>query len=319
MANRKSLMPIIFQINDNDAYYTYLIDHLRVPEEEAITYMNNKRMDKQGNDYYYPAGYDFKECNELWSKADEAMRRLSSNIDLFEMWKDMKQIEIVTYSDEPSSKSAKLDDQAPKRDDGDIVEIKTCYKDTLFQELGWCYTENDIPDKGWGFCDSSCRVMRHRENPMQLKVESFPDIYYKMNWKIDNKKVDKDDCLPKSFRSPWQLCTKSTVPTITIARFEMMDDKTVNHIGNIQREEDDYATPLPHLKWGWQQMCAGDSGGGNWAYTSTAKKAALVGATTSVVKGWCGSPSVVNKITFPSILNWIKMHADILPQASSST
>ena len=306
-------------MNDYNNFYRYLINQGKMDETLAITYMNNIRIDEQENTHYYPAGYDFKECNKLWNDADDTMRRLEQDIDLLEMWKEVKQIEIYGHSDEPRSKLAKLLDQPPQRNDRGLEKIKTCYKDALFQELGWCYTEGDIYDKGWGFCDSSCDIMPYRENPIELKQKSLPNVYHKMNWKVDSSEVIDNYCLPARERAQWQLCLKSTIPMITIAQFEMKEDGTVKHSENTKREIPDGPPALPHIKSGWQQFCEGDSGGGHWTFNSKEKRATLVGVSCQISGDWCGSPSVIEKMTHPSIQNWVKMHAGILPQASSST
>ena len=66
-------------------------------------------------------------------------------------------------------------------------------------------------------------------------------------------------------------------------------------------------------------MCKGDSGGGHWTFGTKEKRATLIGVTTLGAGNWCGAPSVIDKLTYNSIINWIKFHANIRPQTSSGS
>ena len=81
-------------------------------------------------------------------------------------------------------------------------------------------------------------------------------------------------------------------------------------MGNAQLKDDDYPH---HVEWGLQQTCLGDSGGGHWTFNTKEKRATLIAITTmsGLEDQWCSSPSVVTKLTHPSIQNWIKKHAKI--------
>ena len=264
-------------------FYFYLTRQLKLTEEATKIYTKEtKNVDKK--DVYYPPGYNAEECMKLWYKADMAMRRLSQYFALEDIWVNTKII--------------------------DIGDMKTCYKDELFETHGWCLTQGDILQKGWGFCDSSCKLMKYREDPQQLLENNLPDIYQKMKWQVDSTKSE-DACIElDSAKAQWHLCIKSIKPTITISRFEMKSEEALEYVGNYQLEENDYAH---HVEWGLQQTCLGDSGGGHWTFNTKEKRATLIAITTmsGLEDQWCSSPSVVTKLIYPSIQNWIKKHAKI--------
>ena len=301
--------------------HLYLTSKLNMVEEEARKYTENIRIDKEGNTHYYPAGYDADGCIELWNKADIAVRIHTSRFDLhgtLEIWKTTNQIEIGKTKQFGYSAKRMFFGHSNLKNDFDT--IKTCFKDELFQTHGWCFTEGEIPTKGWGFCDSSCKLMRHREDPKELTMKNTPDIYQKMTWQIDSMK-SHDQCLKKKLphlMAPWNLCTKSSILPSTIAYFTENDDddRTLRFVGNFQREQPDYPN---HVEWGTQQMCRGDSGGGHWTFGTKEKRATLIGVTTFGIADWCGAPSVIDKLTYNSIINWIKFHANIRPQTSSGS
>ena len=168
--------------------------------------------------------------------------------------------------------------------------------------------------KGWGFCDSSCKLMLHREDPQKLKEESLPDVYQKMAWEIDKTKPH-DHCIElDSEKAPWYLCTKSSLPTITISIFQTNDDGNLEYQGSRQEKQEDYAK---HVNWGFQQLCPGDSGAGHWSFDSTETRGILIAVSSKSVGNtlsedpWCGSPSVVTNVAYPLIHSWIKKHAKI--------
>ena len=298
--------------------HLYLTSKLNMVEKEARKYTENIRIDKEGTTHYYPAGYDAYGCIELWNEADKAIRIRTSRFDLHEMleiWKTTNQIEIgKTKQFGRSAKRMFFGHMNLKKD---FDTIKTCFKDELFQTHGWCFTEGEILTKGWGFCDSSCKLMRYREDPEILSLKYTPDIYQKMTWQIDSMK-SHDQCLEKNYPqwlAPWHLCTQSTILPSNIAYFTENDDRTLRFVGNLQREQPDYPN---HVEWGTQQMCKGDSGGGHWTFGTKEKRATLIGVTT-LGSNWCGAPSVIDKLTYNSINNWIKFHANIRPQASSGS
>ena len=191
-----------------------------------------------------------------------------------------------------------------------MLRLKTCYKDEIFVEHGWCFTQGEIETKEWGFCDSSCKIMPYREQPERLRRESLPDVYQKIYWKANDAKPNdhclEDDDVMKG--SPWIMCIQSSLPTVTISYFHMKDDNTLKYLGNFKRKEKDYPS---HLEWGFQQTCYGDSGGGHWTLDSKGKRATLVGVSTEVTDDWCGSTSIITKLNYPSIHSWIKQHAQI--------
>ena len=92
--------------------------------------------------------------------------------------------------------------------------------------------------------------------------------------------------------------------------FHIDGDGNLEYKGSRQEKQEDYAK---HLDSGFQQTCVGDSGGGHWSFDATETRGILVGVTA--ISGdkdpWCSSPSIVTKITYPSIQSWIKKHAKI--------
>ena len=164
--------------------------------------------------------------------------------------------------------------------------------------------------KGWGFCDSSCKLMQYRKDPQKLYEKSRPDVYQKMYWEIDETKHPHDCIFANSEKAPWRLCSKSSLPTITISMFHTDSDGNLEFKGSRQEKKEDYAN---HVDWGFQQTCMGDSGGGHWTFDSTEKRGTLIAVTIGSASEYtyCSSPTIVTKITYPSILHWIKRHAKI--------
>ena len=265
-------------------------------------YTENYIIDKDDSRQYYPPGYDAEECKNLWNKADVAMRSSMEIIDLQEIWKNTKMIEVGAYTKPQNNEKVKSFYE--------LLKINTCFKDELFQNHGWCFTEGEVLDKGWGFCDSSCKIMSHRNDPQKLRENLRPDVYQKMAWEIDETKPH-DHCIWSVFEeAPWYLCTKSSLPTITISMFHADGEGNLEYKGSRQEKKEDYAK---HLDWGFQQTCYGDSGAGHWSFDSTKTRGILIAITSmsGLEDSWCSSPSVVTKITNPSIQSWIKKHAKI--------
>ena len=283
-------------------FYLYLTRKLQMTARQTEIYTNNYRINEQGKYIYYPPGYNAEECIKLWNKADMAMRLLGNLLDLNKVWINTKQIE-VGRTQKPNYQNLRFDHR-------DFTRIKTCFKDEIFVEHGWCFTQGEIESKEWGFCDSSCKIMPYREQPERLSRESLPDVYQKSYWKANNAKPD-DDCLENDDvrkGSPGIMCIQSSLPTVTISYFHMKDDNTLKYLGNVKRKEKDYPS---RVKWGFQQICYGDSGGGHWTLDSKVKRATLVGISTQVSEDWCGSTSIIDKLNYPSIHSWIKQHAQI--------
>ena len=281
-------------------FYFYLTREMKISDKQTNIFTNNHRRDAQGKLHYYPPHYDADECIKLWNKADMTMKYVTSFLGLKKVWMNTKIIEIGI--------SKRVNNLNLENDYRDFIKMKTCYKDELFHKHGWCFTEGQILEKGWGFCDSSCEVMPFREDTTQEHL--LPEIYQKMTWEVDDKK-SQDHCIElESARAPWFLCTKSSVPSVTISYFHMKNDGNLKYIGNFQRSQKNFNH---YFKSGFQQTCPGDSGGGHWNFNSKRKRATLIGITSmsGLEYPWCSSPSVIVKLTYPSIQNWIKKHAKI--------
>ena len=219
---------------------------------------------------------------------------------LREIWKEVTQIEI-----------GQIQKVAGKKDI--FNALNTCYKKELFTQNGWCFTTDGIRSKRWGFCDSSCKLMKERDTGS----DTTPHKYHRMIWEIDIEQPDK--CIKDlygSYDKAWFACVKPLIPTVTVPQFTIGDNKELTYYGNNQEKPEDYAKSV---EFGYQQPCAGDSGSGNWIWDTLKtdpnkeKRATLVG----VVKGsatldyWCSEPSLMLKITWPQFHKWIKKHAGI--------
>ena len=152
--------------------------------------------------------------------------------------------------------------------------------------------------------------MSYRNDPKKLWKNLLPDVYQKMAWEIDETKPHDHCILLDSEKAPWLLCSKSSLPTITISMFHADGEGNLEYKGSRQEKKEDYAK---HIDWGFQQTCYGDSGAGHWSFDSTETRGILVGVTvgSGLQYPWCSAPSMVTKITYPSIQSWIKKHAKI--------
>ena len=272
-------------------------------------YTENIRIDKDGfvtfrPRHHYPAGYDVDKCQDLWNKADQEVKsrtQLPEFPNLIDEWMESNKIIIV---DEKESKD-------PKNKGKDLSKIDSstiCYRDELFKNQGWCYTEGGIIEKEWGFCDYSCDIMRHRENPNFIKSFVYPEIYHRSTWKID-KLMDEDHCADPSDKAEFIVCSQSILPTIKSAVFHRNQDGSLRLLTITKTKQEDYAGRHP----GFQQTCSGDSGSGHWVLNSNDQRHVLVGITFSKGRSddgiWCGMHTIKIKTTWPPINRWIKKHS----------
>ena len=289
---------MVKKTNHAKGFEMYLEHTLKLKEPEKKNVI--KRILKPGATKQYPPGYDYEKCKAWWNKAESLVneKTQTSNIDkLREIWKDTLQIEIGELIKKKGSN--KKDKFAP---------LERCYKDTLFEDYGWCFTLGGIPSEQWGFCDISCKTMSNYHN----RHDTAPDIYRKMSWIVDSK--DPQKCINhlKEVDKIGSICVKPLLPTILIPQFTLDEKENLHYYINYQEEPKDYAN---HKEFGYQEMCSGDSGSGNWIYDSENQRASLVGITSHSLN-WdgpheCSGPSVVTSTTLPQFNNWIKKHAMI--------
>ena len=263
----------------------YLKNNLKLQDKDV------KRLTEQQGGKYYPPGYDSVKCDEAWKKANDIMNKKINephSEKIRKIWKDTAQIDIGVLNK------------------GEFFKIKTCYKKELFMENGWCFIKNGIFDANWGFCDSSCKLMKKAgETP-----DTTPNVYHKMTWKVDNTSPLK--CTSHArHKKKWFVCVKQLFPEVNVARFLVDVQENLSFLKQIQEPSSDYAK---HHEFGYQQPCVGDSGSGNWVFEEAKDRAVLVGIVRSAATddNWCSSPSLMTKIIYPDFLHWIKKAANII-------
>ena len=251
--------------------------------------------------YKYPPDYDFEDCSNTWIKAEAAIEehidQLEGAEEFREIWNSINKIEVY---------STALGIQIRKK--------KVCYKEKLFREQGWCFTGEKKAKKilkqgEWGFCDSSCKYMSTNKN----KVDTTPDKYHKMIWKVDPEKcrtshLDKDGDDFSNFG--WVVCVNSLLPLTHVSQFESDTSGNIKYLGQRKENPKDYLKGIGAKKTGFQLPCRGDSGMGHWIYNEEKDIYALVGITSMGTEA-CGYGSHMIKTTWTSILEWIKRHSEI--------
>ena len=255
---------------------------------DALEYISNYK-EHESIFHNYPAGYDPSECIKLWNKADQAIR---SNIplelfpDLHDEWVNAKRIEV--------------EDSRPLH-----MSKRVCYRDDLFRKHGWCYTQDGIIGKHWGFCDHSCNHMSQRDQGSKQ-----PDIYHKIIWKVDNSKPTRYHCIEDPTRVDiWLLCVQSVLPDIITHSFLVNDDESLKFDDKEKQDPSHFVPrvvtyPREHDA-GYIQFCSGDSGSGSWGVNAKEGRYVLVSVVSIVREAWCGSESLVSKITSSIIHEWI--------------
>ena len=276
----------------------YLEHTLKLKEPEKSKLI--KRIVKPGTTEQYPPGYDYEKCKVWWNIAESLIYEKSQNSKinkLREIWDDTFQIEIGEMIKKKGSN---------KKDR--FVPLETCYKDTLFADNGWCFTSGGIASEQWGFCGSSCKKMSDYHN----KQDTSPNIYHKMSWIVDSKDPQKCEKDLKEADKIGSICVKPLLPTILIPQFTLDENENLHYYIINKEEPNDYAKDK---EFGYQEMCSGDSGSGNWIYDPENQRASLVGVTSHGLN-WggpheCSGPSVITSTTLPQLSNWIKKHAGI--------
>ena len=271
-------------------FFRYLKNDLNVNPSE---YLNN---DKEYENilHYYPSGYDPNECEKLWNEADRAIRsRFTSQEfpELLDQWTNAERIVVGDW------KPLKV---PPK------FRHLVCYREELFRRHGWCYTQDGIRDKDWGFCDTSCRFMHERDQ----NASPVPDTYHKITWKIDDSKPMTNYCIRENrLAAIWHLCVQSVLPDIIYHSFLLQDDGSLRFFNMQKQDQREYTNLYPRDQdAGYIQFCSGDSGSGSWSFNKIVGRYVLVSVST-YSHTWCGSESVVSKVTTPIIHEWIVRHS----------
>ena len=254
---------------------------------DASEYISNYKQ-HENIFHNYPAGYDPYDCLKLWNKADQAIRskHLSEKFpNLHEEWENAKRIEVRDLRRLPLS-------------------YRFCYRDDLFRKHGWCYTQDGIQGKEWGFCDHSCNHMRQRDQG------SKPDIYHKITWRVDNSKPTRSHCIQNPRQvDTWLLCVQSVLPDIITHSFLVNPDGSLKFLNYEKKVQSDYVPPViaypREHDAGYTQFCSGDSGSGSWSVNAKEERYVLVSVATTTKEPWCGSESVVIKVTDSIIHEWI--------------
>lgn len=281
-------------------------------------FTENVRIDKSGFvtfRHHYPAGYDINKCQDLWNKAEQEVRSRSQQREfpnVIDQWMESNKIIVV---DEKESKDPNNKGKDFSKLDSSII----CFRDELFENQGWCYTEGGIIKKEWGFCDYSCNIMRHRQNPNFISSFSYPDVYHRSIWKVDYRKVDKstiveNHCADSEYdKAEFVVCSQSILPTIKSYVFHRNQDGSLRLSEIEKMKQEDYAGLHP----GFQQTCGGDSGSGHWVLNSNERRHVLVSTTFAKARiadgNWCGLQGIQIKTTWPPIHRWIKKHSNIIP------
>ena len=174
----------------------------------------------------------------------------------------------------------------------------TCYKKELFNQHGWCYTD-DSDVNAWGFCSSSCDLLNTYDNA--------PSVYHKMVWKYPPRR-------PCRCKRPFPnginyqnhyLCICTLVPQPFFMDFKR------DGIGRLKfldvTKEDSVGVRIS----GVQLPCHGDGGSGHWMHDSKENKKALVAVHSFNSDTYCGDDSYEISTVHPRILEWIKRHGNI--------
>lgn len=148
-----------------ESFKTYLRDKLIVSKDEADTFV------QEHNGKYYPPNYDVKNCAQYWKKADFVMNR---NI-IQNMIAGLQKIWQNTYAMEIGEVKMLADNRI------DFDYQIGCYDPKLFDTNGWCFIAGEIKNKRWGFCDTSCKVMKHRNDYSKLYPEAYHENQDLMN------------------------------------------------------------------------------------------------------------------------------------------
>ena len=112
----------------------------------------------------YPRSYDHLKCNAYFNSASMLMNPYVEPLVLFQENFDPEILEKPS----PLQKESML---------VKYIEVKSkgiwtsCYREDLFENNGWCKTENHVTDHEWGFCDTACELVSVIINQIYIYVK----------------------------------------------------------------------------------------------------------------------------------------------------
>ena len=112
----------------------------------------------------YPRPYDVLKCKDYFKSASMLMTPFVYPLVLFQQNFDYDTLENPSKMQQESMQVKYIKIQSKGI-------WTSCYREDLFENNGWCKTENHVTDHEWGFCDTACELVSVIINQIYIYVK----------------------------------------------------------------------------------------------------------------------------------------------------